>query len=63
MTEMNKRWIRDHPEYLDSILQRTPLARLGNVDEIANATLWLLSDEASYATGAILDVSGGFVTP
>jgi NAD(P)-dependent dehydrogenase (short-subunit alcohol dehydrogenase family) len=63
MTELNKRWIRDHPEYLDSVLQRTPLARLGNVDEVANAALWLLSDEASYATGAILDVSGGFVTP
>ncbi len=36
-----------------------PLQRAGKVDEIATAILWLLSDEASYTTGAILDVSGG----
>jgi NAD(P)-dependent dehydrogenase (short-subunit alcohol dehydrogenase family) len=36
-----------------------PLARPGTADEVANAVLWLLSDESSYVTGAILDVSGG----
>ena len=36
-----------------------PLARIGEVDEIATATLWMCSDEASYVTGAILNVSGG----
>ena len=37
----------------------TPMGRPGRPEEIAEAILWLLSDAASYATGAILDVSGG----
>jgi NAD(P)-dependent dehydrogenase (short-subunit alcohol dehydrogenase family) len=37
----------------------TPLGRAGRPEEIAEAILWLLSDAASYTTGAILDVSGG----
>jgi len=36
-----------------------PMQRPGRVDEIAAAIVWLLSDAASYTTGAILDVSGG----
>jgi NAD(P)-dependent dehydrogenase (short-subunit alcohol dehydrogenase family) len=63
MTEMNVRWMEDHPDWLGSVLARIPLNRAAEVDEIAKAALWLLSDEASYATGAILDVSGGWVSP
>lgn len=36
-----------------------PLGRAGRADEVAAAVLWLLSDAASYVTGATLDVSGG----
>jgi NAD(P)-dependent dehydrogenase (short-subunit alcohol dehydrogenase family) len=36
-----------------------PLARPGTADEVANAILFLLSDESAYITGALLDVSGG----
>jgi len=36
-----------------------PIGRVGEVDEIATAVLWLASEEAAYVTGAILNVSGG----
>lgn len=35
------------------------LKRVGKPEEVAKAILWLLSDEASYITGTLLDVSGG----
>ncbi|MGG1944421.1 SDR family oxidoreductase [Trinickia sp. NRRL B-1857] len=38
---------------------QTPLKRPGSADEVAQAIVWLLSDAASYVTGALLDVSGG----
>jgi NAD(P)-dependent dehydrogenase (short-subunit alcohol dehydrogenase family) len=46
-------------EHLDRALGQAPLARMGTTDEVAAAVLWLLSDEASYVTGATLDVAGG----
>jgi NAD(P)-dependent dehydrogenase (short-subunit alcohol dehydrogenase family) len=36
-----------------------PMKRVGTADEIANAVVWLMSDDASYVTSAILDVTGG----
>lgn len=38
---------------------KMPVGRAGTADEVANAILWLLSDKASYTTGAFIDVSGG----
>jgi NAD(P)-dependent dehydrogenase (short-subunit alcohol dehydrogenase family) len=38
---------------------RMPMARAGKPEEVAAAILWLLSDEASYVTGATLPVAGG----
>jgi NAD(P)-dependent dehydrogenase (short-subunit alcohol dehydrogenase family) len=37
----------------------TPLGRAGRAEEVADAIVWLLSDEASYITGALIDVTGG----
>lgn len=36
-----------------------PMGRAGRADEVAAAAIWLLSDAASYVTGAILPVTGG----
>jgi NAD(P)-dependent dehydrogenase (short-subunit alcohol dehydrogenase family) len=38
---------------------QTPLGRSGRAEEVAESIVWLLGEEASYVTGAILDVSGG----
>lgn len=46
----------------DRVLQMrdaVPMKREGSADEVAAAILWLLSDQASYVTGSIVDVSGG----
>jgi NAD(P)-dependent dehydrogenase (short-subunit alcohol dehydrogenase family) len=63
LTEISKVWMEEHPDWLESVVARTPLGHPGEEDDIANAALWLLSEEAKYVTGAILDVSGGWVSP
>ena len=47
------------PDRPARVVSRVPMGRIGEVDEIANAVLWLLSNDASYVTGAVLRVSGG----
>lgn len=45
--------------FIDHILATMPIKRMGTVDDMANAVLFLLSDEASFITGHILSVDGG----
>ena len=47
------------PGRLERIGATAPLARPGEPEEVAQAVLWVASDEASYTTGAIVDVTGG----
>jgi NAD(P)-dependent dehydrogenase (short-subunit alcohol dehydrogenase family) len=47
------------PDRVARIKDTLPMKRAGTADEVASAVLYLLSDAASYITGAILDVSGG----
>ena len=47
------------PDRAHRLAHMVPMKRVGQAEEIANAVVWLLSDEASYVTGATLDVSGG----
>lgn len=44
---------------LPQAISQIPMQRAGTADEIAQAVVWLLSDAASYTTGALLDVGGG----
>lgn len=48
-----------HAERVAASQHLIPMGRLGRADEVAPAIVWLLSDEASYTTGAVLDVAGG----
>ena len=47
-------------KYRDMIIENTPLKRIGHPEEVANVVAFLVSDEASFVTGAMVEVSGGW---
>ncbi len=47
---------------IEKLIEKVPLGRMGKPQDIANAYLWLASDESSYVTGHVLSVDGGAVT-
>jgi 3-oxoacyl-[acyl-carrier protein] reductase len=57
-TPLTDEWLPDRQE---SIVAQIPLGRVGQPEDIANAALFLVSDEAAYITGICLDVNGGIV--
>jgi len=48
--------------HIDFMLSKIPKGRLGKVDEVASLVCWLASEECSFSTGAVFDVSGGRAT-
>ncbi len=59
---IDTRMSRSVPEKaLQNMISRTPLRRLGQVEEVAEAYVWLASDRASFVHGAVLSVDGGLV--
>ena len=58
MTPMQQRWV-ERPELKDATEAAVPLGRVGTTQDMANATLFLLSDAASFITGTELIVDGG----
>jgi NAD(P)-dependent dehydrogenase (short-subunit alcohol dehydrogenase family) len=56
-TELHAR--SGQPDRLERLRPGIPMQRPGTADEVASAIAWLLSDESSYVTGAILEIGGG----
>jgi NAD(P)-dependent dehydrogenase (short-subunit alcohol dehydrogenase family) len=51
---------REQPAFVERLAAKTPLKRIGRADEIGGAVTFLASDAASYITGAVLPVDGGW---
>ena len=47
------------PQHIEYMLSKIPMARFGGVDEIAALVAWLASEDCSFSTGAVFDLSGG----
>ena len=58
-TSMVADFSRDNPGWEARVLSTYPMGRFGSPDEVANAVVWLCSDDASFITGLAIPVEGG----
>jgi NAD(P)-dependent dehydrogenase (short-subunit alcohol dehydrogenase family) len=61
-TEMYEEDLRQSPDWVRANIASIPVGRIAEVRDVSTVVLWLMSDEASYVTGSIVDISGGRVT-
>jgi NAD(P)-dependent dehydrogenase (short-subunit alcohol dehydrogenase family) len=59
-TPMVERGFETFPRFIEVSINVNPMRRLGEMDEVARAVIWLLSDQSSFTNGAVLTVDGGF---
>ncbi|CAN7189249.1 SDR family oxidoreductase [Phyllobacterium sp. LjRoot231] len=50
------------PSFIDYMLSKIPMQRFGKVEELASLITWIASEECSFTTGAVFDISGGRAT-
>ena len=53
--------VLDLPERMEAIVKRTPMGRIGTLDELVGAAIYLASDAAKFVTGITIPVDGGFL--
>lgn len=58
-TKMSATALNSDPERKQKVLSRTPMGRLGDPDDVANAAWFLASDDSSFITGTVVPVDGG----
>jgi 3-oxoacyl-[acyl-carrier protein] reductase len=56
---MTRNWSHLPEDEIDAVRRRHPIGRLGRPEEVAAMVVWLASDEPSFSTGAVFDISGG----
>jgi len=62
-TPMFERGLKIDPRIEETVAAREPMGRLGKLEEIAEAVVWLCSNAASFVTGIPMAVDGGWITP
>lgn len=60
VTDLNRELVRTQPELYAKVVQRTPLGRLGEIEDLMGALLFLASPAAGFVTGQTLYVDGGY---
>jgi len=60
LTDISRNAFDDDPQRLEKVLERTPMHRRGDPDDIGYAAVYLCSQAAQFVTGAVLPVDGGF---
>jgi NAD(P)-dependent dehydrogenase (short-subunit alcohol dehydrogenase family) len=61
-TEMYEEDFKQSPDWVRATVASIPLGRIAEIRDVTAVVLWLLSEEASYITGSIIDISGGRTT-
>lgn len=61
-TAMYEDDLKQSPDWVRSTIAAIPFGRIAEVRDVSAVVLWLLSEEASYVTGSIIDISGGRAT-